>query len=475
MQKDNRHAIVTKFIQMSIYFRMNNVHIYIYFQLFTTITALLYPCQYIDSSEHILKCDACQCLSSPSIYSTSNLCSPILSLTCTNNSNEEFIRLQLNEIIDQTERQIEFHNFNNDIINHEEICSLENFSQVTFFNFIYNQIPKCLSTISTLRFGNSFIQKNSFLSEILIFYNTTFDIMNLNLISTKILTFHSVKFLIHPFQLKSLLTLTHLTITYTNTNDYDLIGSFPHLSYLNLDNTNLNDKQLNKIFSQINTPDLTTMILSNNQLTIITNKFPSTIRYLDLSNNQIKSLDYYSFKSLYSLNILNLSYNSPLEIQQDTFTRIPYLEILDLSYSLPSLAFDDLFLPLQKLRHLNISANYLDSLPQLPVPHDAHTIESYDHHLPVLYIDLSKNNFEKIDLEIFSSSSTQDKYILSLNMNYNLLKTFKFPSSLLNDTKRRGPFIELDINNNPLECDCSLYESLSHLFQNQTAVNCTYN
>jgi hypothetical protein len=153
---------------------------------------------------------------------------------------------------------------------------------------------------------------------------------------------------------------------------------------------------------------------------------------------------------------------------------------LDLSYSLPTLPFDDLFLPLQKLRHLNISANYLDTLPQLPVPYDAHTIESYDHHLPVLYVDLSNNNFEKIDFEIFSTPSTQDKYILSFNMNNNRLKTLKFSSILLNDTKRRGPFIELDINNNPLECDCNLYESIFNVFKNdafyqkQTVFNSMY-
>ncbi|CAF1270873.1 unnamed protein product [Adineta steineri] len=456
---------------------MNNAQIYIYFQLFTIVTTLLYPCYYIDLNERIFKCDICKCISSPSptttIYSTSNFCQLTLPLTCTNNSNEEFLRLKLNEIThisDQSKKQIEFHNFNTEILNHEQICLIKNFSQITFFNFIYNNInniPKCLSTISSLRFVNSFINNNSFVSEILTFYNTTFNIMNFNLNSTKILNLYSIKFLIKPFELKSLSTLTHLTII--STDDFYLIGSFPHLSYLNLDNTNLNDKQLNKLFLQTTIPDLITMILSNNQITTITNKFPSTIRYLDLSNNQIKSLDYYSFKSLYSLNILNLSLNSPIEIQQDTFTRIPYLEILDLSYTLPTLSFDDLFLPLQKLHHLNISSNYLDTLPHLPIPHDAHTIESYDHHLPVLYVDLSNNNFEKIDLEIFSSPSTQDKYIISLNMNYNRLKTLKYSSLLLNDTKRRGPFIELDIDNNPLECDCNLYETISNLLQTNTS------
>ncbi|CAF1364506.1 unnamed protein product [Rotaria magnacalcarata] len=450
---------------------MNSIQLYIYFQLFTIITTLLYPCQYIDSNERLLKCDICKCLSLTSIYLTSNLCSLTASYICMNNPNEELLRLKLDEISSissQTENQIEFHNFNHDITNYEQLCQVKNFTQITFFNLIFNfssnQIPKCLSQISSLRFINSLIENRNYLSEKLTFYNTTFDINNFNLISTKILILNSVQFLIKPFDINSIISLTHLTIT--QTKDYNLIGLFPHLSYLNLASTKLNDKQLNKIFSQITVPDLSTMILSDNQLTTISNRFPSTIRYLDLSKNHIKSLDYYSFKSLYSLNILNLSYNSPLEIQQDTFTRIPYLEILDLSYSLPTLSFDDLFVPLQKLRQLNISGNHLDAFPNLPTPYDAHSIESLDHHLPVLYVDLSKNNFEKMDFENFLSPSAQDKYILTINMNHNRLKTLYFPSILLNDTKRRGPFIEFDVNNNPLECDCNLYETILNLFKN---------
>ncbi len=449
---------------------MNNVQIYISFQLLTSIIALLYPCEYIDSNEYVLKCDLCKCLSYPSIYSISNFCSLTPSINCMNNSNED---LKIDDISSQN-NQIEFHNFNHEIFNHEQLCLIKNSSQLTFFNILYNQTSKCLSNMFSLRFVNSIItNQNHFLAEKLVFYNTTFTINYFNLTSTKILILHSSKFLIQPFELNSLSSLTYLTITHTD--NYNLIGLFTHLIYLNLCSTKLNDKKLNKILTQVNLPDLTTMILSNNYLTIITNKFPSTIRYLDLSNNQIKSLDYYSFKSLYSLNILNLSSNSPLEIQQDTFTRIPYLEILDLSYTLPTLPFEDLFLPLQKLRHLNISGNLLDTLPQLPIPYDAHIIESYDHHLPVLYVDLSNNNFEKFDFEILSIPSTQDKYILSLNMTHNRLKTLKLSSILFNDTKRRGPFIELDINNNPLECDCNLYETIFNAtYQKQTIFNCMY-
>ncbi|UJR21188.1 hypothetical protein I4U23_024286 [Adineta vaga] len=438
---------------------------------------LLYPCQYIDSSEYIFKCDLCQCLFS----SSSRFCPIKLPINCMNESHIEIIRFKLHDMTRssiQSKTQLELHHFNDNISTLEDICTIKKYSQLTFFNSIVSNLPECFSMISSIYFVQSIIHQNTFSSEILIFYNSTIDFLDFNLTSTKHLILHSVQFSHKPFQLKSLEILTHLTIT--NTEDFYLLGSYPHLSYLNFDHTKLTDKHLNKIFAQTTIPDLTTLILSNNHLTSLTHRFPSTIRYLDLSKNQIKSLDYYSFKSLYSLNILNLTYNSPLEIQQDTFTRIPYLEILDLSYTYPTLPFEDLFLPLQKLRHLNISSNYLDILPHLPIPHDAHTIESYDQHLPVLYVDLSNNNFDKIDFEIFSTSSTQDKYILSLNMNSNHIKTLQFSSILFNDTKRRGPFIELDLTNNSLECDCDLYESISQLLQNnssfqkQSAGNRTY-
>lgn len=459
---------------------MNYVQILlILFQFCPYISTLLYPCQYTDLNELILKCDLCRCLTFPSIYSSSNdLCSLTTSsssLNCLENSSQdEFLRSKINQISEnifyENDNQIEFYNFNPDLFYSEKFCQLKTYSHLTFYNFLYNytlnQIPQCLKKLNSLRFINSFIDKNYFPSEKLVFYNTTFNIENFNITSTKILILHTIQFLSQSFEFNSLSSLTHLTITYTE--NYNLLGTFLHLSYLNLCSTKLNDKKLNKLFSQINLPDLTTLILSNNQLTLITNKFPSTIRYLDLSKNYIKSLDYYSFKTLYSLNILNISFNSQLEIQQDTFTRIPYLEILDLSYTLPTLPFEELFLPLQKLRHLNISANSLDTLPQLPVPYDAHSIESYDHHLPVLYVDLSYNNFEKLDFEIFSTPSTQDKYILSFNINHNRLKTLNFSSLLLfNDTKRRGPFIELDLRNNPLECDCNLYETIHTLYPKQ--------
>lgn len=443
----------------------------------------------------------CTCLLSPSLFSTSNFCSSsssLSSLICSDNStkisNENLLRSRIDEIELETDHQLsnqpylsqekkllnniqfEFDYFDDqtiqNIVNTEQICSTLNQSRLTFYrlqsNTSLDPILPCSLNLFSLRFLDTIIENpHLFLRtnpDTLIFYNSTLNIPHLNLTSTHTLAFYYVKFLSKPLVLNSLTSLVHLTITHTT--QFDIRGSYPNLIYLDLCHTQLNDMQLNQFFSQIDMPDLITLILSNNFISILKTKFPSTIRYLDLSNNQIKSLDYTSFKSLYSLNTLNLSYNSPLDIQQDTFTRIPYLEILDLTSVHPSSSIEDLFLPLQKLRHLNLSSNHLKSLPRLPVPYDAHTIASYDHHLPVLYVDMSQNGLTQIDFEIFSSASTQDKYIISMDLNKNQLKTLQFPSSLSTGIKRRGPLIELNVNNNPLECDCILYENLFPFFQN---------
>lgn len=510
------HVIISK-TNFLCFSRMNDVDLFILSRVFTTVMTILfvstigsstanlrpiYPCHYSDVNQRTFKCDMCACLSSSLTFSTSNLCSsfsPSVSSLCSNQSmkasHEEILRSRLNEIEAESghqafsqpstpsrkpsnDLQFELDHFNHEIWNNfiqsEETCSAVNQSRITFYrlqsNGSANLFKQCSLSLLSLRFLDTTIDNNLLHlqshPETLIFYNCTFYSNTLNLTSsTTTLSLYYTKFPQQAFQLNSLSSLIYLTISHTT--NFDLQGAFPNLIYLDLCHSQLNDQELNRMFSQIDMPDLMTLILANNQITVLKTRFPSTIRYLDLSYNQIKSLDYISFKSLYSLNTLNLSYNSLLDIQQDTFTRIPYLEVLDLTACLPSSPIDDLFLPLQKLRYLNISSNHLQSLPRLPIPYDAHTIASYDHHLPVLYVDMSKNKLDRIDFDLLSSASTQDKYIISIDMNFNQLKTIQLPSSSSTGIRRRGPLIELNIHNNPLECDCVLYENIAPLLKTE--------
>ena len=512
-------SVDNEIICFSFRFRMNNVDCQFHFHLFTSLIGLLFsltfvstattlhpifPCHYSDVNQRIFKCDTCSCLSSSTMnsFSMTNLCSsisPSLLFICstnlTVNPHESLLRSRLNEVEFESSHlsatpnsmaqrklfddfQFEFDHFNNEmlnaLINIDQICSSINHSRVTFYRLnstlSSDVLRQCPLKFLSLRFLDTNIEDNilPFHSnpENVIFFNCTFHQKSLNLSSTTTtLSLYYTKFSVTPFQFSSLSSLTYLTISHTN--NFEMLGAFSNLVFLDLCHTQLNDQQLNRIFSQVDMPDLTTLILANNQITSLQTRFPSTIRYLDLSYNQIKTLDYISFKSLYSLNTLNLSFNLQIDIQQDTFTRVPYLEILDLTSCLPISPIDELFLPLQKLRHLNISSNSLNILPRLPIPYDAHTIPSYDHHLPVLYVDISKNNLNQIDFDVLSSASTQDKYIISIDMSFNHLKTLQLPPNLSNGIRRRGPLIELNIHHNPLECDCTLYENLSPLLKNE--------
>lgn len=468
----------------------------------TTIHPII-PCHYPDANQRLFKCDMCTCLTVPlSSFSNANLCSSIETSTlstCSGDSSkiqhESILRSRLNEIEFESihssatqyasnpkkfynDVEYEFDHFSVDtwknFLKIDKNCASVNASRVTFYRFqqssmMTNAFSPCSLNLLSLRFLDSNIENNLLpvqtQPEILIFYNTTFFQSYVNLTSTTTsLSFYYTIFSVKPFQISSFSSLVSLTISHTI--DFEIFGSFANLNFLDLCHTQLDDFKLNKIFSQIDMPDLTTLILANNKITSLKTRFPSTIRYLDLSSNLIKSLDYVSFKSLYSLNTLNMSFNYQLDIQADTFSRIPYLEVLDLSSCSPVSSIEDLFLTLQKLRHLNISSNQLKSVPRLPVPYDAHSIASYDHHLPVLYVDASKNNLNQIDFDVLSSASTQDKYIISIDVQFNQLKTIQLPSAFSNGIRRRGPLIELNIHNNPLECDCTLYENLSPLFKN---------
>jgi hypothetical protein len=104
-------------------------------------------------------------------------------------------------------------------------------------------------------------------------------------------------------------------------------------------------------------------------------------------------------------------------------------------------------------------------LPLLPSPYDAHTIDNYEQDLPVLYVDVTNNSLDHLSPEMFLSSSTQDKYILSIDMRHNHLQRWNFSLVSFSEGKRRIPFIEVDVADNPLQCDCHLHETLLSLFK----------
>uniref|UniRef100_A0AAY4CMV0 Uncharacterized protein n=1 Tax=Denticeps clupeoides TaxID=299321 RepID=A0AAY4CMV0_9TELE len=86
--------------------------------------------------------------------------------------------------------------------------------------------------------------------------------------------------------------------------------------------------------------------------------------HLDLSNNQLSTVDSRSFFNLSQLKYLNLSSNSFVELPPALFRGLGMLTELSISNSSLEILNGDIFLGLTKLRHLDLSQNRLASLPQ---------------------------------------------------------------------------------------------------------------
>ncbi|CAF1298240.1 unnamed protein product, partial [Didymodactylos carnosus] len=332
--------------------------------------SLFYPCYYSSIQYHnslsLFQCDFCSCIiQSPSLLppqqSSTNLCILLNNINskkrelCMNkNDNSYFFEnllSKLNSIEYETRQQLLLYSsyleqqyqwqdnefelalaLNNVELNRNTFhqlltlfCSY-NFTKITFYYLQYDTIlnnkekPQhfChLSQTYSIRYINSFFNDYSVVlnhhhQQTVIFYNSTLNITSLNT-TAHILSFYYVNFKRKTFSLSSLSSLIHLTISHSSLSSsfITLNGLFERLLYLDLCSNELTDDKLNHLIQTMEAPDLITLILSKNKLTILTNLFKhlSTIRYLDLSLNQIKMIDYFTFKDIYSLNSLNLSYN----------------------------------------------------------------------------------------------------------------------------------------------------------------------
>ncbi|XP_041653679.1 toll-like receptor 6 [Cheilinus undulatus] len=95
--------------------------------------------------------------------------------------------------------------------------------------------------------------------------------------------------------------------------------------------------------------------LSNRNLNSVSQDLPSTVEYLDLSNNHIQQLHRGDFTQTSLLRSLNMSLNRLEEIDQETFLDTPLLEVLDLSHN--SLSCQHYLLHTKNLQVLNLTSN----------------------------------------------------------------------------------------------------------------------
>ena len=159
--------------------------------------------------------------------------------------------------------------------------------------------------------------------------------------------------------------------------------------------------------------------LSHNQLVYVNSemfkKFVNLI-YLDLSFNDISSIDSNAFDYLSNLNVsLDLSYNQLEVIYSLTFTGLSSLTSFYLINNHVKIIEDNSFLSLIKLKQLDLSSNKLTSI-------HASTLNGLD---SLQSLSLKSNQIESFDL----SSLTNLTNLRELNLNDNVFDvTYYFAS-----------------------------------------------
>lgn len=87
----------------------------------------------------------------------------------------------------------------------------------------------------------------------------------------------------------------------------------------------------------------------------------SELEYMDLSGNQLNVIQRHVFEKSIKLNVINLSYNRLKSINMDIFRDLVNIEGLDLSYNQITFIETDSFSHLLKLQYLDLSYNLIDA------------------------------------------------------------------------------------------------------------------
>ena len=183
----------------------------------------------------------------------------------------------------------------------------------------------------------------------------------------------------------------------------------------------------------------------------------NSVEYFDLSYNLIyKWSDPLVIFS--DLKVLNLSHNFCYNITGDFFKNCPNLETFDASYNKigPVLENDihgSIFRTVTSLRILNISASWIEKLPEKAFIH----LKSLEH------LDLSYNMLEKLEFQF-----QHMKNLSSLRLRQNKISTL--PLNLLEHmmdfAERSGKNISIDLSDNIIDAeDCNNLDFLSWIIQ----------
>lgn len=283
--------------------------------------------------------------------------------------------------------------------------------------------------------------------------SSTIDFDKLNFIQTlkiRLLNKHTVQFSLNNDRHMFEFPRTNRTLDYRemeenmievcfrmlNSSSLTKATQFNHLSefcqenfYNQLIRLDMSSNELKMIPSEILSrwfPRLEELDLSNNLIETITSASlkllsRSSFKRLDLSLNKLEKLDYAVFKSLSTLRSLNLSMNQLKTINMFAFASEAHTLVdLDLSHNLitdQSMEFL-VFSSFVSLRSLNMNYNRLSILSN----HWFYNLYKLE------YLSLSHNNLRSFDIVNFNSNEFLRVLDLSYNLNLQLDEEFSVPA-----------------------------------------------
>ena len=358
-----------------------------------------------------------------------------------------------------------------------------------------------LFTDRTLNSSNQWIPKNMYIRYLIISASLAYDlIVQLNLTHRHLIDpWHDYSHLIHRENLidpnnEYIRVLTDLTSDLRSQSD--LIQSFhlslageypsPSVSILYLDHNLLDTIPLQSLY---NATALEELYLSFNRLVHLPAYafgFSHRLTHLDLSHNQISSLDDKTFErhpdafaGPFLIDYLDLSSNRLVHLQERIFSYLVNLRLLKLQHNQILSLSAHVWTGLYRLKYLDLSHNFLENFTQI----------FYSSYLNELnHLKLSSNNISRIEPCEFLSMKGLIKLDLSISFRVDLslnISSFSSGNNQLTELDSCTFFglhrsLHLHLRSNAFEFvhPCPFYHfarSTIHLENNPLICNCSFN
>ncbi|UYV81680.1 Tl [Cordylochernes scorpioides] len=182
---------------------------------------------------------------------------------------------------------------------------------------------------------------------------------------------------------------------------------------------------------------LKALYLENNKISIIQDETflnLTNLNYLNLINNRLAKITKYMFKGLVEVIYLELGKNSITSIDTNAFDDLKKVRVIDLSENRIQYLPKDIFIDIINLYRLNMAGNMLISTENI-----------FQNYIMGGILDLSRNKLRYIEFETFPA--------MKLNISYNRIENINIKTKLPSKYS-----YEIYMDNNSLNCDCSIVE-----------------